>query len=590
VTGAAGGITSAIGADLAAASGGTFHLVDLAPLPAADDPHVALLRRDRERLKLALIAEAKARGDKPLPPAIEKQILDVERQEAARRAVEAVEAAAGTAVYHSVNLLDGAAVARVVDAVRERHGRIDALIHAGGIEVSHDLPQKDAAEFARVFDIKADGFFSLLKAAASLPIGASLVFSSVAGRFGNAGQTDYAAANALLCALTSHLRGLRPELRAVAVDWTAWAGIGMATRGSIPKIMEAAGIEMLPPEVGIPSVRRELTAGGGSGEVVVAGRLGVMGAEWEAAGGLDRERANAALVARPQPLLMVGRLLGAQLYGGLEAETTLDPRQQPFLYDHALDGTPILPGVMATEAFAEIASVLVPDLTLVSVEDVVFDKPFKFYRNEPASFRLAARAGTMHDGEIVVETRLYSLIQPRPEVPAVAKTHFQARVRLARKAPRKLRVAFKKPAPRSLDIGQQAIYSVYFHGPAYRVVERAAVDGNVAIGLLARGLPPHTAPPTAAELVQPRLVELCFQTAGLWEITRERRLALPSALRAVRLLRASGPASRRRLWAVAERQPDGSFTTRVVDDSGEVLLELVGYTTVTLEEGRSLPT
>ncbi|HBL27903.1 MAG TPA: hypothetical protein DD490_13775, partial [Acidobacteria bacterium] len=68
--------------------------------------------------------------------------------------------------------------------------------------------------------------------------------------------------------------------------WTAWGGIGMATRGSIPQIMEAAGIDMLPPETGIPWTRRELTAGT-RGEVVVAGRLGVMLQERDATGGLD---------------------------------------------------------------------------------------------------------------------------------------------------------------------------------------------------------------------------------------------------------------------------------------------------------------
>ncbi len=35
----------------------------------------------------------------------------------------------------------------------------------------------------------------------------------------------------------------------------------MATRGSIPKIMEAAGVQMLPPEAGIAWIRRELTSG-----------------------------------------------------------------------------------------------------------------------------------------------------------------------------------------------------------------------------------------------------------------------------------------------------------------------------------------
>jgi NAD(P)-dependent dehydrogenase (short-subunit alcohol dehydrogenase family) len=55
VTGAAGGITSAIVADLAAASGGTFHLLDLVAPPAADDPHVALFRAGREKLKEAVL-------------------------------------------------------------------------------------------------------------------------------------------------------------------------------------------------------------------------------------------------------------------------------------------------------------------------------------------------------------------------------------------------------------------------------------------------------------------------------------------------------------------------------------------------------
>ena len=48
----------------------------------------------------------------------------------------------------------------------------------------------------------------------------------------------------------------------------------MATRGSIPKMMETAGIDMLPPAAGVPVVRRELDGAGAGGEVVVAGRAG----------------------------------------------------------------------------------------------------------------------------------------------------------------------------------------------------------------------------------------------------------------------------------------------------------------------------
>src|SRR5581483_2262313 len=127
-------------------------------------------------------------------------------------------------------------------------GRIDVLLHAAGMERSHLLRDKDPKEFDLIFDVKADGFFHLLHAIGDMPLGATVVFSSIAGRFGNAGQTDYSSANDLLCKITSSFRTTRKQTRAIAIDWTAWAGIGMASRGSIPKMMELAGIDMLPAE------------------------------------------------------------------------------------------------------------------------------------------------------------------------------------------------------------------------------------------------------------------------------------------------------------------------------------------------------
>ncbi len=239
-----------------------------------------------------LIGEAKTAGEKPTPVQIDRQIMALERSEAALRSIESVEAAGGTAHYRSVNLLDGPALTTVVDEIRQSFGRIDVLVHAGGIEISRSLADKDPDQFNLVFDIKADGFFSLLNAAAGMPIGATVAFSSVAGRFGNNGQTDYSAANDLLCKLTSSLRQWRPDTKGIAIDWTAWGEIGMATRGSIPKIMEMAGIDMLPPAAGVPTVRRELVAGSFRGEIVTGGALGMLVDEWDETGGLDIATAN----------------------------------------------------------------------------------------------------------------------------------------------------------------------------------------------------------------------------------------------------------------------------------------------------------
>ncbi len=287
ITGAAGGIVSAITEDLAIASGGTFYLLDLVPEPDAGNPDLKRFASDKEGLKRDLIARIQERGERATPAMIEKELAALERAQAAQKAIDAVRAAGGTPHYFSVNLTNAEAVTAVISQVRERSGRIDVLLHAAGMERSHFLPDKAPREFDLVFDVKSDGWFNLLRAIGDMPLGATVAFSSIAGRFGNGGQADYSSANDLLCKITSNFRTTRPATRGIAIDWTAWGGIGMATRGSIPKMMELAGIDMLPPEAGIPTIRRELTAGGTRGEVVVAQRLGMLLNEFEESGGLD---------------------------------------------------------------------------------------------------------------------------------------------------------------------------------------------------------------------------------------------------------------------------------------------------------------
>jgi len=184
-----------------------------------------------------------------------------------------------------------------------------------------------------------------------------------------------------LCKITSSFRTTRPATRGIVIDWSAWGGIGMATRGSIPKMMELAGIDMIPPEAGIPLIRRELTAGGTRGEIVIGQRLGVLLNEWDATGGLDTLAAETLTRSAPGPI--IGKLAVASVQSGLKIETTLDPAIQPFLHDHQIDGTPVLPGVMGVEAFAEAALCLLPGWHIEAIDDVNYLAPFKFYKKQP---------------------------------------------------------------------------------------------------------------------------------------------------------------------------------------------------------------
>lgn len=582
VTGAAGGIVSAIVADLAAASGGTFHLLDLAPEPDAGDPDLTRFIEDRDGLKRVLFDRIRARGERATPVIVDRELAAIERKRAALSAIEAIRSSGGAAFYHELNLIEAGAVASVIEGIRRQHGRIDVLIHAAGIEISHLLPDKQTREFDLVFDVKADGWFNLLHAIGDMPLGATVAFTSVAGRFGNTGQTDYAAANDLLCKCTSSLRTTRPETRGIAIDWTAWADIGMATRGSIPKVMEAAGIDMMQPKIGIAAVRRELVAGGTRGEVLIAGSLGILTEDWDASGGLDPELATRAVEPAGAAGPMVGYVTGMSVREGLTVETVVDPKTQPFLRDHRMDGTALLPGVMGAEAFAEAARLALPGWRVAAVEDMRFQAPFKFYRDQPRTLFL--RAVYRPDGQdIVAECWLTGErtlpLRAEPQV----TTHFTGKVRLTR-APLELARIDAVALPEGPFIGAADIYRVYFHGPSYQVLERVwpPVLGGGTLGVFAEDLPLDRTPASAPLVASPRLIELCFQTIGIWELATKGRFALPRSFERVTAF--GGPvAPRAPLVAVVTARDGGErFDAMVVDAEGIVCVKLEGYRSVEL--------
>jgi NAD(P)-dependent dehydrogenase (short-subunit alcohol dehydrogenase family) len=581
VTGAAGSIVSAITADLAKASGGTFHLLDLVPEPDDSDPDLERFVSDPDGLKRELAERIEQGGERPTPKLVERELARIERARAARDALEAIRTAGGTAHWHQCDLTDPDAVEAALVDVREA-GRADVLMHCAGLEISHFLPDKPQREYDLVFDVKVEGWLSLMRALRGVRIGTAVAFSSIAGRFGNAGQTDYSAANDLLCKSISNLRRRVPDARGVAIDWTAWASIGMASRGSIPKMMEAAGIDMLPPEVGVPVVRREITAAGDGGEVLVGGSLGVLLEERHPTGGLDPEAASGKVAAPAGP--MTGRIAGMPLAHGLLVLTELDPARQAFLDDHRIDGTPVLPGVMGMEGFAEAAHALLPGWHVSALEDVDLRAPFKFYRDEPRTLELRALLRDGGDGTVIADCQLVG----RRTLPGKGEqetVHFTGRACLSPgpppAPPERERPGAEAPAGGEVD--RDAVYRVYFHGPAYQVLDRAWREDGDVVGRLAPDLPPAHEPPGQPTEIAPRLIELCFQTAGVWELGRFGRMGLPTHVD--RVVRFEGADDGGTLFAIVRPRDGDVVDAEVVDEAGRVRMRLEGYATTALPGG-----
>ncbi len=310
------------------------------------------------------------------------------------------------------------------------------------------------------------------------------------------------------------------------------------------------------------------------GEVIVAGALGMMAAEYDDRGGVDL----ASVVgdeADHGP--MIGHAT-VSVHNGVVVETTLDPLQQPFLDDHRIDGTSVLPGVMGMEAFAETARLLAPDHHVLGIEDVSFAAPLKFYRDEART--LTVQAVLIPDGDDLEAHCTLSAERQLPGHDEPQRTvHFTGRVRLGTEGP--TRGQIEPPGdPSGSTLDAEQVYSFYFHGPAYQVVSAAWRDGDGSVATLTDPLPDNHVPAEQPLATAPRLIELCFQTAGLWQAGLEDRLALP--MRVGRACWYAMPEADGPLRAVARETSAGVFDCVVVDSSGTVVAQLDRYETIPL--------
>ena len=587
VSGGTGGITTPVIEDLARETKGTFYLLGRTVLPPRDNPDIQRLKTDRNGLRDELVRRLKESGEKVTPAIVERKLAALERATTCLETMDSVEAAGGKPYYLQCDVLDSGSVQAAVDAVLQTEGSVDVLVHAAGVEHSRRLENKPLEEFVGTIAVKATGFYHLFHSLAkkgALPK-AVVAFSSVAGRFGNAGQTDYAAANDLLCKMVSAIRNQYPEMKAIALDWGAWADVGMASRGFIPNLMARAGIDMLSPAEAAPQVYKELVHGL-PGETILAGSLGILTAPREATGGLDLERANEALTTGQPIHVLLSRVTGLDLEEGVILEAELDPKDEPFLRDHALNGTPLLPGVMGIEGFSvaaqHVASVLGAEkgsFKAARLEEICFMLPFKFYRNEPRQVTWKARVQREETGlvaHVVLESTHKLMAQAEEKM-----QHFSGKVYLV-PTDEPVALGLVEPPHWNMEssVKKEDIYRLYFHGPAFQVLEGVERTNGTVLGKLQTGLPSITAHQQNL-MSLPLLVELCMQTAGVYEIGETGALSLPKSIGSLTLHQLVIVDEDLFAEVYPRRDQDGRvyFDARVIDGKGTVYLEMHKYQT-----------
>ena len=78
-------------------------------------------------------------------------------------------------------------------------------------------------------------------------------------------------------------------------------------------------------------------------------------------------------------------------------------------------------------------------------------------------------------------------------------------------------------------VSAEDIYKLYFHGPSFQVLDAAQSYRSNVLGRLNKDLV-MDATGKPGPMSTPLLIELCFQTAGLWEAGATGTLALPASV------------------------------------------------------------
>ncbi|MEU2634612.1 type I polyketide synthase [Micromonospora fulviviridis] len=152
------------------------------------------------------------------------------------------------------DVADRAAVAGLLDGLAAQGDPVRAVVHAAGAAQATPLAEMTGVELADVLRAKVDGAAHLDEL---LPDGldAFVVFSSIAGVWGSAGQAGYAAANAYLDGLVA-LRRAR-GVAGTAVAWGPWAGAGMA-HGEQQDQLARRGLPALDPDLAVTALQGAL--------------------------------------------------------------------------------------------------------------------------------------------------------------------------------------------------------------------------------------------------------------------------------------------------------------------------------------------
>ncbi|MGH8557675.1 MAG: SDR family NAD(P)-dependent oxidoreductase, partial [Methylococcales bacterium] len=175
--------------------------------------------------------------------------------EKAKQTVAELRAAGIVVVTEQADVADASQVAELAQRCREQYPPLKGIFHAAMVMDDGIILQLNADRFEKVMAPKVQGVWNLHQAFNEPSLDYFILFSSFSSIVGNAGQSNYVAANFFLDMFAHYRRSL--GLPAMAINWGALAEVGfLAANQGVAEQLETRGVKGLKPKEAILMLER----------------------------------------------------------------------------------------------------------------------------------------------------------------------------------------------------------------------------------------------------------------------------------------------------------------------------------------------
>jgi acyl transferase domain-containing protein/NAD(P)-dependent dehydrogenase (short-subunit alcohol dehydrogenase family) len=447
VTGGGRGITSTCINKLGQYSKAKFILLGRSAVKSPE-PAWANGVTDEKELKQKFAEQLKQEGKKPVPVEIQKMLKQIISKREIEQTLAELKANGAEAIYFQADVRDKKQLEQVVKEARLKFGEITGVIHGAGVLADKLIEQKSESDFEQVFSIKVGGLLSVLEVLPPENLKFLLLFSSVAGFYGNPGQSDYALSNEILNKLALYIAKRYPQCKTVSYNWGPWDG-GMVSP-ELKKMFEEKNVFTIPSDYGAQLFVSELSSVySGNTQVIVGSAL-------------------------PSPIMPIKPKLKKYTI-----ERKLKLEANPFLNDHVISGNAVLPAVNAIGMIMDSCRQLYPGLKVAAIEDVRVLKGIVFHQKFSENFILELTELNKDDSTILFEGTLFSLSGAGKKF-----IHYKTRVLLSAYVKQLPAIPVGELHKKAGIINGEALYEngTLFHGPSFRgITEVLKIDNNELI-------------------------------------------------------------------------------------------------------------